>query len=127
MTLQLLRLKLQRGGVCIFVRKDQCFNKTDISHHCKEQDLAICAIQLDIKTCKLIIISLYRAPSGDFNQFLKRLDTTLKYLYNPKSEILICGDININYLNESNQKKQMNSLLITYCDILGLDGISIVT
>jgi hypothetical protein len=31
------RLKLQRGGVCIFVRKDQCFSKTDISHHCKVQ------------------------------------------------------------------------------------------
>jgi hypothetical protein len=30
------RLKLQRGGVCIFVRKDKCFNKIDISHHCKE-------------------------------------------------------------------------------------------
>jgi hypothetical protein len=71
------RLKLQRGGVCIFVRKDQCFNKIDISHHCKEQDLEICAIQLETKTCKLIIISLYRAPSGDSNQFLKRLDTTL--------------------------------------------------
>jgi hypothetical protein len=44
------RLKLQGGGVCIFVRKDQCFNKTDISHHCKEQDLEICAIQLETKT-----------------------------------------------------------------------------
>jgi hypothetical protein len=37
------RLKLQTGGVCIFVRKDQCFNKIDISLHCKEQDLEICA------------------------------------------------------------------------------------
>jgi hypothetical protein len=42
------------------------------------------------------------------------LDATLKYLYNPKSEFLICGDINIDYLGESNRKKQMNSLLTTY-------------
>jgi exonuclease III len=76
--------------------------------------LKICAIQLETKTCKLIIINLYRAPSGDFNQFLKRLDTTLKYLYNPKSKFIICGDINIDYLNESNQKKEINSLLTTY-------------
>jgi hypothetical protein len=55
---QLLQTQLQRGDVCIFARKDQCFNKTVISHQCKEQDLEICAIQL-------IIISLYRAPSGD--------------------------------------------------------------
>jgi exonuclease III len=72
------------------------------------QDLEICAIQLETNTCKLIIISLYRAPSGDFNQFLKRLDTTLKYLYNPKSEFIICGDINIDYLSESSHKKQNN-------------------
>jgi hypothetical protein len=34
---------LQRGGVCIFVRTDQQFNKIDIYHHCKEQDFEICA------------------------------------------------------------------------------------
>jgi hypothetical protein len=54
------RQNLQRGGVCIFVKKDQYFNKTDISHHCKEQDLEICAIQLKTKTSNLIILSLYR-------------------------------------------------------------------
>jgi hypothetical protein len=82
---------LQRGGVCIYVKKDQCFNKIDISQHCKEQDLEICAIQLETKTCDLVILSLYRAPSGDFQQFLRGLDATLKYLYNPKTEFLICA------------------------------------
>jgi hypothetical protein len=77
--------------------------------------LEICAVHLETKTCsKLIITSLYRAPSGDFNQFLKRLDTSLTYLYNPKSELIICADISIDYLNESNQKTQINSLLTTY-------------
>jgi hypothetical protein len=33
------------------------------------------------------------------------LDATVKYLYNPKSEFIICGDININYLNKSSQRK----------------------
>jgi hypothetical protein len=46
------------------------------------------------------------------HEFLRRLDATLKYLYNPKSEIIICGDISIKYLNES-QKKHINSLLGT--------------
>jgi hypothetical protein len=51
---------------------------------------------------------LYRGPSGDFIQFLKRLDVILKYLHNPKSEFIICG--NINYLdeNKSNQGKRKN-------------------
>jgi hypothetical protein len=70
------RQNLQREGVCIFVKKDQCFNNTDISHHCKEQDLEICAVQLDTETSNLITLSLYRAPSGNFHQFLRGLDAT---------------------------------------------------
>jgi hypothetical protein len=45
---------------------------------------------------------LVQSPSGDFQQFLRGLDATLKYLYNPKTEFLICDDINIDYLNENN-------------------------
>jgi hypothetical protein len=36
------RKRLWRGGVCIFVKKDQHLNKIDISHHCKKQDLEMC-------------------------------------------------------------------------------------
>jgi hypothetical protein len=62
--------------VCIFKRV-QCSNKIDISHHCKEQDLEICAVQLQTKTCNLNIPSLYRSSSGDFNRFLRGLGATL--------------------------------------------------
>jgi exonuclease III len=108
------RKGLQKGGVCIFVKEDQLFNKIDISRHCKEQDLEICAIQLVTKSSNLIILSLYRAPSGDINEFLKRLDAILMYLYSPKSEFIICGHINMNCLNENSHKHQINSLLKTY-------------
>jgi hypothetical protein len=54
---------------------------------------------------------LYRAPS-DVDEFLRRLDQTSKYLYNTKSEFIICG--NMNYFNEYNHKKQGNSLLKPY-------------
>jgi hypothetical protein len=83
------RKRLQRGGVCIFVKKDQHFNKIDLSHHCREQDLEICAVQLVTKTANSIVLSMYRAPSGDIIEFLKRLDVILKYLYSPKSEFII--------------------------------------
>jgi hypothetical protein len=52
----------------------------------------------------LTVLIMYRVPSGDVNEFLRRLDATLKYLYDPKCEFLMCGDINVNYLNENNQK-----------------------
>jgi hypothetical protein len=62
-------------------------------------------IQLVTNTSHLIILSLYRAPSGKVKEFLRRLNATLKYMYNPKSEFIICGDVNMYYLIESSQKK----------------------
>jgi exonuclease III len=93
--------------VCIFVREDQSFNKIDTSLHCAEQTLEVRAIELEIKSSNLRILALCRVPSANFNQFIKRLDATLKYLYNPKSEFLICGDINVAYLNDNSWEKQI--------------------
>jgi hypothetical protein len=61
-------------------------------------DFEICAVTLITKTSHLTILSLCRAPSGESNEFLRRPDAILKYLYNPKSEFIICGNINIDYV-----------------------------
>lgn len=45
------------------------------------------------------MLSRRRAHSGDLNQSLKRLKVTLKYMYNPTLEFLICGDKGTDYLN----------------------------
>jgi hypothetical protein len=42
--------------VCIFVRKDQSYNKSGISLHCTEQVLEICAIQLETKASDVVIL-----------------------------------------------------------------------
>jgi hypothetical protein len=67
-----------------------------------------------LKHPDLIISSLYRAPTGDFNQFIKNLDDALIHVYKPKAEFLVCGNINTDYLIENNRKKQLDSLLTTY-------------
>jgi len=38
----------------------------------------------------------------------------LKYLYEPKAEFILCGDINTDHLHDSNRKKYLSSLLTTY-------------
>jgi len=43
--------------------------------------------------------------------FLSSLDTILNRLYNNSLNIIICGDFNINYLKNSNNKLQLDSLL----------------
>ena len=58
----------------------------------------MCATDLHIKPSKLIILSLYRPPTGYFNQFIENLDDALEYLYKPKAEFLICGVVNTDCL-----------------------------
>jgi hypothetical protein len=65
----------QTGGVCIFVGKDLSVNKIDISHNYIEKDLEMCAVELETEASKLIILSLYRAPTGDFTVTHKLSDT----------------------------------------------------
>jgi hypothetical protein len=76
--------------------------------------LEICAVELETKSSKLIILTLYRAPTGNCNQFIKNLDDALKHLYILTAEFLISGDIKMDYLIESNQKIQLATLLTMY-------------
>jgi len=59
----------------------KALKKTDTSLHCTERTLEVCATELETKSSNLRILALYRAPSANFNQFIERLDVTLKYLY----------------------------------------------
>jgi hypothetical protein len=65
-------------------------------------------------TSHIVIICVYRSPAGNFRQFLNTPDITLKHLYKPKTEFLICGDVHVNYLSDSYRKAQLSSLLNTF-------------
>jgi len=43
-----------------------------------------------------------RTPTGNFKQFLHLLDRILQQLYKPKTEFLISGDLNVDFLTECN-------------------------
>ena len=46
---------------------------------------------------------------------MKGIDTILNHFRKPNSEITICGDINIDYLNDKCYKQQqLDALLTTY-------------
>jgi hypothetical protein len=81
----------------------------NMSHNCLQKDLEICVIELQTKSSKLIILSLQEILIN-----LKNLDDTLGHLYKTKAEFLMFGDINTDYLKETNRKKQIASLLTTY-------------
>jgi hypothetical protein len=63
---------------------------------------------------RICIIATYRAPSGNFDFFINKLDTILKKLFKANVEFIICGDINIIFFVEIGRKHQLEALLKTY-------------
>jgi hypothetical protein len=81
---------------------------------CKEHDFEACAMNLCLISNKFCIISVYRSPPGSFPYLISTLDSVLNKLYSLSSNLILCGDININYLCNSTNKFQSDSLLASY-------------
>ena len=107
------RTSLKMGGVCIFVNKNLNF-KNDIQKFLHERDIEARAVKLSVNSRNICILSIYRAPSGNFAFFLDELEMILNLLYKNNTQLIICGDININYLEENNKKTRLDSLLASY-------------
>jgi len=105
---------LKQGGVCIFVCESIKFSNINILKYNKEQDIEIAAVQLNNQKRRINVICVYRAPCGNFELFMNKLEIILNSLHSHNSELIICGDININYLEPRNKKDQLDSLLGTY-------------
>lgn len=58
------------------------------------------------KKTTIHVLTIYTSPAGDFNQFLVTIDNILKFLMNFKTEVIIHGDINVNYLTDSKKKSK---------------------
>jgi hypothetical protein len=74
----------------------------------------VCALKLDLLPFKICIITVYRSPTVNFQYFIKGLDNIIKKNYKPGVQLIICGDININYLIESKEKQELNNILNSY-------------
>jgi len=89
-----------------------------LSQRQRKRYRGLCAIRININQTQLFIISVYRSPSGNFTTFLRNLDSILNTWYNNKTIFVICGDTNINYLENCKKRQQLDALLQTY-NIIG--------
>jgi hypothetical protein len=55
-----------------------------------------------------------RVSDGKYNNLLTQLEKILQKMYDPKIDVIICGDININYLKISSRRCQLDALLMSY-------------
>ena len=64
--------------------------------------------------CTIGILNIYRSSSGNFEYFLNKLETLLNCISINSLELIICGDFNVNFLENTTHKQLLNSLLATY-------------
>jgi len=63
------RLKLKNGGVCIYIMDNLIYSNICTQKFNKEQDFEICAIQINTQENNVIIMCIYRPPSGNYENF----------------------------------------------------------
>jgi exonuclease III len=68
-------------------------------------------------------MTVYRSPMGNVTYFLNNLDAALHQIYNNTDNTILCGDFNINYLDDNQNKQALNSLLTSY-NLYSIDRLS---
>jgi hypothetical protein len=84
------RQRYTNCGVCIFLHESTDFDVISTHRTCKENDLEICAVQICLPKITIVIITIYRTPTGNYNYFLRKLDSFLNLLHTKKIEFVIC-------------------------------------
>jgi hypothetical protein len=83
------RHQYKNGGICIFVHESMDFSTIPTHHICKEKDFEIRAIKLNVRKIKMVIKTIYKSPTGNYNYFLRKLDTLMNVLYTKKKSNLL--------------------------------------
>jgi hypothetical protein len=77
-----LQAVFKNGGVSIFIHESIKFTNLTLEGNCKEQDIEVCAVKLNLCTTKIIIVAIYRLPSGNFSYFFKEIRYYLETITN---------------------------------------------
>ena len=72
------------------------------------------AEKLHISTHTIVIITVYKSPTGNITYFIHNLEAALNQVYQNAVDIILCGDFNINYFSNNQNKQALNSLLNSY-------------
>ena len=108
------RRSLKQGGVSIFASNDLQIQDINLQLYVKEKDLEICALNIQISLINLLVICLYRSPMGDFAYFLDQLELVLCKLYKVSTNIVICGDFNVNFTETTSRVYKLESLMASF-------------
>ena len=71
----------KHGGVTIFVHEMLTFSNIDLAKFCNDHDFEVCAVKLQISPSKIIVLCVYRPPSGNVEYFLNSRTNSQSTMY----------------------------------------------
>ncbi|KAG5894704.1 hypothetical protein JTB14_034752 [Gonioctena quinquepunctata] len=106
------RTHYKRGGVCIYARHGLNVEPIMIKRSV-EKSFEVCLARMDLPNTKnkIWIMAVYRTPDSDFKGYICNLESLLHEIYNTSDQYIICGDVNVNFLEESTMKFSLTNLL----------------
>jgi len=75
-------------GACVFIQNNMHCTNINMERYSNEKDTEICAVKLHILSRTIIIITVYRSPTGNIAYFLNNLEATLNHTYNNSVDII---------------------------------------
>jgi len=84
---------------------------TDLSQYCIGKVIEVCAVNIKTGNHLIILLCIYRSPSGNFGEFAVQLDLIIKYIQKPKLEFTMCGDFKANFFIDSISAQQLTLLV----------------
>ncbi|XP_044766826.1 uncharacterized protein LOC123322842 [Coccinella septempunctata] len=98
----------RHGGAAVFVSKEiQCRELLNITKYSVEKEIEIAAIRLPV--LRVVLVALYRPPSGDYSTFLSALEFVLEECLRSHGDdrVLLVGDFNIDFIRTSTEKTKL--------------------
>ncbi|KAG5888418.1 hypothetical protein JTB14_016322 [Gonioctena quinquepunctata] len=112
------RTQSNHGGVMIYVnskfktKKLPIIDSLSVDIHCE-------VIAIEVKTINIIVLCMYRSPSGDPGIFLQKLNHILNVLLKTHKPIFIYGDFNINIKDNCNLTNEFCDTVSSFgCELL---------
>ena len=85
----------RHGGVAIFLKSNLDFKAVNLQNYCVAFEAEFCAIELT--ESKILIVSIYRPCSGNFNSFLDTFESLLIFSSARYKSIILVGDFNTDF------------------------------
>jgi exonuclease III len=108
------RRMYEMGGVCIYIQENLKYICLNLEAYCQDKTIEVCTIKVNLGTKNICVIAIYRAPIGNFELFLLKLDTVLRNLYTTTVDFILVGDINVDYMINNDRKSKLDALLKSY-------------